>query len=538
MPRELAISSEAVGDVLDSLTARIAVLDRQGAVIAANDAWRRSGIDDPAVDRPEAARGIADVLEGRRERFVHEYELHDPNGSYVIHVTPLRRPEGGAVVAHYDITERKRAERERQEALERERRARDRASFLADVSQVLERSLDLRVVCSELARLAALALQCSCMVDLLDGPLVTVRASVGREDAENSRALAVVADLAPALLPDGHPVMQAARTRRLVSNEDVTDDELAAAAVDERHLEAARLLGTRSYACMPLIARGAVIGAVTLHSSRPSRFADRDLADLRELAGRAALAVDNARLYSERTQTVRALQSSLLPPRLSPPAGFTAAARYHPGAGGMEVGGDFYDAFPARDDAWGVTIGDVCGKGAEAAALTTLARHTLRTAARYEGSTDAVLGALNHAVLAERGDMRFLTAAYAELTPKPGGGALLRCCTGGHPPPVVLRAGGGVEAAAEPGTLIGVIDDPDLLEVEVELGPGDALVFYTDGVTEAAAPNRQLTWEDVGTMAGGAAGDADDIAGRLEDEVHRLARGAPDDDVALLVVKV
>jgi serine phosphatase RsbU (regulator of sigma subunit) len=204
----------------------------------------------------------------------------------------------------------------------------------------------------------------------------------------------------------------------------------------------------------------------------------------------------------------------------------------------MEVGGDFYDAFEARDGAWGVAIGDVCGKGAEAAALTSLARHTLRAAARYEDSPVGVLAALNRAVLAERGDMRFLTAAYAQLEPLPSGGARVRGSAGGHPPPVVLRRDGTHEPAAPGGTLLGVIDDPALDETGLELAPGEVLVFYTDGVTEAAAPERQLSWRDVAELAGGPEGDADDIAARLEDGVYRLAGGAPGDDVALLVVKV
>jgi serine phosphatase RsbU (regulator of sigma subunit) len=230
------------------------------------------------------------------------------------------------------------------------------------------------------------------------------------------------------------------------------------------------------------------------------------------------------------------LQASLLPAALPDIPGVDVAAEYLAAGEGMEVGGDFYDVFALDDGAWALVIGDVLGKGAEAAAVTALARYTLRALAGQSPSPAATLAALNDEMLRQSADRRFVTAVLARLEPREGGGARLVVACGGHPPPVVLRAGGGGEVAGVPGTLLGVEAQVHIEDHEAQLAPGDALVLYTDGVTEARR-DRPLSPQ---ALADALAPRHADGAGRLAREVVRLAEeGAAvslRDDLAVLVV--
>ena len=204
---------------------------------------------------------------------------------------------------------------------------------------------------------------------------------------------------------------------------------------------------------------------------------------------------------------------------------------------GNEVGGDFYDCFATGDGDWALVIGDVCGKGAEAASLTALARYTLRAAAQHTRRPQAVLLELNEALLRAQLGYRFCTVLYASLAPRDGG-TTVRLATGGHPLPLVLRAGGEVETAGSPGTLLGILDDPDITEHAIELGPGDALVLVTDGVTEATAADRESGPSRLAALLAGHAGaGASAIAEAVERDALESQGGAARDDVAVLVAR-
>jgi serine phosphatase RsbU (regulator of sigma subunit) len=261
------------------------------------------------------------------------------------------------------------------------------------------------------------------------------------------------------------------------------------------------------------------------------------LALFEDLARRAALALDNARLYEERDQVARTLQRSLLPAELPRIPGVEVAARYLAAGDGNEVGGDFYDCFPTAGGDWALVIGDVCGKGAEAATLTALARYTLRAAAQHTRQPRTVLRELNEALLRQRLDYRFCTVLYAALTPREGGVSVC-VATGGHPLPLVVRADGRVETAGAPGTLLGILDDPEITERAVELTSGDALVLFTDGVSEvtpedwAAGPTRLEA-----SLARCAGAPAAAIAEAVERDAVAAHGGLVRDDVAVLVVR-
>ncbi|MEW2812220.1 SpoIIE family protein phosphatase [Streptomyces massasporeus] len=290
---------------------------------------------------------------------------------------------------------------------------------------------------------------------------------------------------------------------------------------------------------LPLVARNRVIGMLTLGKPTDEHFRQEILELAEDLSRRAALALDNARLYSERTAISQSLQRSLLPPGLPDIDGVEVDVIYRAAGEGNEVGGDFYDVFPIRDGAYGFAIGDVCGTGPNAAAVTGLARHALRLLAREGLSGPMVLERLNSAILDEGTRSRFLTLLYGELRPQEDGSAELKVVCAGHPLPLRLRQDGSVEPAAEPQPLLGVIEDLELYEQAVTLDPGDVLLCVTDGVTERREGARMLGDDglaDVLTTCTGLTAGA--VAARIMRAVERFASDAPSDDMAILAMRV
>ncbi|MER6676333.1 SpoIIE family protein phosphatase [Streptomyces sp. NPDC000983] len=290
---------------------------------------------------------------------------------------------------------------------------------------------------------------------------------------------------------------------------------------------------------LPLVARNRVIGMLTLGKPTDEHFRQEILELAEDLSRRAALALDNARLYSERTAISQSLQRSLLPPELPDIDGVEVEVIYRAAGEGNEVGGDFYDLFPISDGAYGFAIGDVCGTGPNAAAVTGLARHALRLLAREGLSGPAVLERLNSAILDEGARSRFLTLLYGELRPQEDGSAELKVVCAGHPLPLRLRQDGTVEPAAEPQPLLGVMEDLELYEQTVTLDPGDVLLCVTDGVTERREGTRMLGDDgltDVLTTCTGLTAGA--VAARIMRAVERFASDAPSDDMAILTMRV
>ncbi|MEU8488701.1 SpoIIE family protein phosphatase [Streptomyces sp. NPDC048641] len=290
---------------------------------------------------------------------------------------------------------------------------------------------------------------------------------------------------------------------------------------------------------LPLVARNRVIGMLTLGKPSDEHFRQEILELAEDLSRRAALALDNARLYSERMAISQSLQRSLLPPELPHIPGVEVEVIYRAAGEGNEVGGDFYDLFPIRDGAYGFAIGDVCGTGPEAAAVTGLARHALRLLAREGFGGPAVLERLNAAILDEGARSRFLTLLYGELWPQEDGSAVLKMVCAGHPLPLRLRQDGTVEPYAEPQPLLGVMEDLELYEQTTTLDPGDVLLCVTDGITERREGTRMLGDDglaDVLTTCTGLTAGA--VAARIMRAVERFASDAPSDDMAILTMRV
>ena len=290
---------------------------------------------------------------------------------------------------------------------------------------------------------------------------------------------------------------------------------------------------------LPLVARNRVIGMLTLGKAADEKFRREILELAEDLSRRAALALDNARLYSERTAISRALQRSLLPPEMPRIPGLEVEVVYRAAGEGNEVGGDFYDVFPIRPGSYGFAIGDVCGTGPEAAAVTGLARHSLRLLAREGLSAPEVLKRLNAAILDEGTRSRFLTLLYGELTPRQDGSVEVRSVCAGHPLPLRLRPDGTVTAAAEPQPLLGVLEDLDLYEETFVLEPGDVLLCVTDGVTERREGTRMLGDDGLADVLAACTGlTAGAVAARVLRAVERFAPEPASDDMAILALRV
>jgi len=446
-----------------------------------------------------------------------------------------------------DITERKRAEAERDLLLAREQlaraeavRARRRLALLASVGTVLYSPLDYEATLESIARLAVPELADWCLVDIVEesgsvSQLAAAHADPAREGLLHElMAYRRFGEDAPGT------VAQVLRTSRPVLVAETSESFLAERATGEEHLGLLRDLGVCSIISVPLLARGRTLGAMTLVSSSPQRRYDEgDLSLAENLSYRCALAVDNARLYRDRSHIARTLQRSLLP-RLPEIPGVEVGVEYLPVGKENEVGGDFYDLIEA-DGCWLAVVGDVTGKGAAAAAVTALARYTIRAVAMREDEPSAVLSALNEAMIRQlEGGDQFCTVACARLKPAGKARFELTVTRGGHPAPLVLRADGSVEAVGPPGKAIGVFPDPELGERKVGLEAGDAAIFYTDGVVEARGPDGSFFGEErlLNLLRSSAGFTARATAERLRDVVVQYGEGNPRDDLAILVLRI
>ena len=469
-------------------------------------------------------------------------EAIDWTGAYF----PLRGEDGTtigvAAVMRRLMEERPTAELQRalQEALAARTEAelaRSRTAFIAEAGARMATSMDARQALRRLARAAVPRAADWCSISLIDrdGRLNPVAAAHRDEEQEallwamlNRRPLHVDGPAGPAeALRAGRPVLQ----------EVVEDADLERIAVDEHHLRHMRALGIRSSLIVPLSSPRRAIGTITLvHAESGRRYGPEDVTMAEALAAWAGLHVENARLYTERSLIASTLQEGLLPAALPELPGVDLAVRYRPAGDQNQVGGDFYDVYPVEEGRFTAVVGDVSGKGAAAAALTALARHTLFAGAVRGGTGPENLALLNDALLRRGGGGHFCTAVVLDAEPRDGE-LVVRIANGGHPAPLVLRAGGAVAETDRGGMLIGAVEAPPLHVEEVRLCPGDLLVAYTDGAIELRgddpAAGERLLRERLGALAGEPAAT---VAAELEAAVVDASGGEPHDDIALLVV--
>src|SRR5690242_19419700 len=486
-------------------------------------------------ERKNEERKILDAI--LRDEHIERYETVRvrKDGTRVdvaLSISPIKDAEGtivGASVIAHDNSERKRAE---------EQHARD--AFLAEAHALLGSSLDYATTLENLARLSVPYISDWCIVDVVNADGQIERLATAHLEAEMETLAAELRRRYPHTDLE-HGSDQAIAVGRSTLVPRISDEQLAEAAHDDEHLAIMRELGLHSAMIVPLRARDRSIGAITFMSAESGReFGEADLALAEDLANRAAVAVDNSRLYGERSYIASTLQQALLPDNLPDIPGVELAARYVAAGEGAEVGGDFYDIYRAGESTWGLAIGDVRGKGPRAAAVTALTRYTLRAASLSQTTPSSILMTLNEAMLRQRSDDRFCTVAYASIEPSERGGITMRLGVGGHPLPLLIRRDGSVERVGRPGTLIGLVPDPDIVDVTLELSPGESLVLYTDGVSEARSHEDGLFGEDrlIELLRESASRDAAEIAEGIEQRVRDFRDQASADDLAVLVMRV
>jgi serine phosphatase RsbU (regulator of sigma subunit) len=417
----------------------------------------------------------------------------------------------------------------------RERRARRRFRMLADVAVISNAGTDLRQTFEAICDVIVPELADYCVIDLLrDGRLerVAVRVAEGGS-AELAGWLANRAPSIPAELLSG----ESDEDPRLF--ETMPEETLRELADDEEDLEMLRRLAPRSAISVALNARGKVTGVLSMGvawSGRRYRREDARFAWI--LSGRVALTLDNCGLFDdleraerERAEIAETLQRGLLPPPLPDIPGWTVAAMYRPAGEQNEVGGDFYDVFRVPGG-WMLAIGDVTGRGAQAASITAVARYTLRTAAMLTDDPIAALQTLNRALLLRR-ETSLCTAAVAVLSEDPA--QPVRLAVAGHPPPLLVDGERVSEVGVTADPVLGGFPDGEWSLARCQVVPGQQLVLVTDGILEAKGAEGRFGEERLRAQLSGAANPALALQ-RLETALGSFTGGRLDDDVAILAL--
>ena len=375
-----------------------------------------------------------------------------------------------------------------------------------------------------------------CMIDLIrEGRVERIAVRVGPGGGQ--KAVDGLAGRRPSL-PREMEAGEAASAVEPRFLERIGEAELADLAHDPEDLEFLRGLGMSSAITVALRARGKLTGALTLGVAWSGRRYTREHVEFAGvLSGRVALTLENAGLFSdlERSEEARAeiaetLQRGLLPPPLPHIPGWSVAASYGPAGAENEVGGDFYDAFPAAGG-WMLVIGDVTGRGASAASVTAQARYTLRTAAALTGDPLVALSTLNRALLA-RGDLALCSVAALAISEDPL--KPVRVAVAGHPPPLLVD-GEAVTEVADAGPVLGAFIDGEWGLDYTVVEPGQQIVIVTDGIAEASGEDGRFGEQRLRDELGGVAAPAQAVQ-RLEGALQSFTGGSLDDDVAILAL--
>jgi serine phosphatase RsbU (regulator of sigma subunit)/PAS domain-containing protein len=297
-------------------------------------------------------------------------------------------------------------------------------------------------------------------------------------------------------------------------------------------------LGATSLICVPISDGGTGYGALTLArqaANGPFSVADLGLAE--DLGRHLGNAIRVDRMFRRRSEVAESLQASLLPASLPTVPWLEFAAAYIGATQWQEISGDFYDVFPAADG-WAIAVGDVCGKGQDAAAMTAAARHSIRALAHVHDTPEDVLTGANQVLLAGGYGERFVTASLAFLRQR-GGRVQVRLGGCGHPGPAVVRADGRVEILEVDGMPLGLFADLEASRAELELGAGDLLFFYTDGVTEARSADLAFFEDRLADELASVAGrSAAETVHAVQELVTSFSDGELRDDVTMLAVRV
>ncbi len=547
--------AESVGELerrleatLANLAEAVIVRDLEGRMLFANQA---------AVDLLGAA-SLDDLLAATSDELMAPWEIADQDGGplrldqlpstralqgerpepmlvrnvsratggvrWLVHkATPVFDPAGDlSMVVNVvdDVTDAKRAELAQR--------------LLAEAGKELSSSLDHQQTLQRVARLAVPELADWCGVAIRGRGDELRQVAVAHVDPDKVALAREWAARYPARLSDPTGAARVIRSGRPELIRELTDDLMATLPANQDQLAVIQALEMRSVIFVPLAVAGRPpFGALVLVMAESGRVFDEEhLGVAEELGRRAATALENARLYTDLSRVASTLQQSLLPPKLSEIPGFEIATLYHPAGEDSEVGGDFYDAFEVPGG-WMVLVGDVAGHGAEAAALTSLSRYTLRTAGKLLGDPVAALVQLNDA-LCERGPLSLVSVCCAHLR-EVGGEAVADVVLAGHPPAFHLRSGVPAPVGAL-APLLGISAEGGWVTETIRLAAGDQLVLYTDGVTDTVGDDGRFGPERLAAALYGAP-DAAGVIDRVELALGGFASGPQRDDTAILAVR-
>ncbi|WP_167880540.1 SpoIIE family protein phosphatase [Nocardioides guangzhouensis] len=409
--------------------------------------------------------------------------------------------------------------------------AAERLAFLADASVELARSLDYEVTLAKVAQLVVPTFADWCAIDVVeDGRLH--RLAVAHVDPAKVQLARELEERYPSNPDAPRGTWHVLRTGRSDLIPEITDEMLVAGATDGEHLRIARDLQLRSALVVPLTARGKVRGVITwVAAESDRRYTEDDLAFAEDLARRAAVAIDNAELHSHTLAAAVRLQEAVLPDRMPEVPGWEVASYYDP-SGRTDVGGDFYDAVPLLDGRMVLFVGDVMGRGVEAAAAMAQMRAAVRAYCAVDPSPAAVLGKLDR-MFAQFPSEQLVTLAYLVVDPSRGE---LVVANAGHPAPVLLRGDGSTEQLPDAdGSPLAVLVQ-DRREQRIRVRAGDVVLLFTDGLIERRGEDLDIGQARVLDLLPTLAGD--DLAGRLQSLVVALRDPSRDDDVAAVAVRV
>ena len=427
-----------------------------------------------------------------------------------------------------------------------------RQRLLASATKLVTSSLDVHATLEKAAWAAVPELADWARIDLPDEHGQLHEAAVAHHDLAKLELLREWRVRYPPDPADLRGPAEVLRTGRPVVWDQVQPADIERYAQDERHAQLMREIDTRSVLIVPLETGDRVIGTLELATTGDSgrRLTRGDLSLAEDLGARAAIAVEHARLHEALSHIAATLQRALAPPPAPRVPGLSIAVRFRaaglqelqsegalsPAGVGPRVGGDFYDFFHGAGG-WMIVVGDVTGKGPEAAAVTSVARYTLRTAAMYENEPNLVLARLNDALVSNPDHRQLCTAVCVFVEPHEAGTRLIVACAG-HPPPLRVAADGSVTPVGRVGTLLGAFEEGRWRTDTVDLALGESLVLYTDGVTDTRGASERFGQERLaGALAQLGPVDAEALAAGVDAALLEFEEGAQRDDVALLVLR-
>jgi PAS domain S-box-containing protein len=536
--RELSSVEQQFETVLDSLADAVTVQGQDGRLVYANEAAaemlgassRLELIETPPaqlVDRYESYTEDGEPLDvnrlpGRRLLRGEEAEpliiraVDRASGEErwrMVKASPVMLPDERHLVVNVieDVTDVKRAEIHQR--------------LLSESTRALTSSLDYEQTLQRVADMAVpgFADWCGVSMPRRDGILEQV-AVAHADPAKVELARRLSAEFPSRVGEPGVGEVIADGRAQLL---EIPDEMLRESARSPEHYELIKGLGLRSAIVVPVRAGGEVIAGITFVTAESGRvFDERDLEVGSELARRAAVAIENARLFEQRSAVARTLQEALVPEGLPEVPGWEIATEYSPAAQGTQVGGDFFDAFRVADG-WMVVIGDVAGRGVDAAAVTALARYTLRTAGSLNGEMDVALDQLNDWLL-EQGEAGICTAVTMTLRDD----GEVELISAGHPPPLLLREGT-VEPLEDRGPMLGFTRSPGWPLHRFRIEPGEQLLLYTDGVIELAGESERFGEARLQESVAGA-GSPSETLRRIADAHRRFSADPSEDDIAIV----